>query len=487
MSKHLHRVRSGLLNAACALYWGVLGCSSDGPVREVPRHEGTLGAEAAQLLAGSIRIPTVNPPGDERPLAAYFAGALRGAGLEAKVIDTPAGPGPAGAAQRGRALVWGLLRGRGERPPLVLLSHLDVVPAESPAWSVDPFAGIQRDGFVLGRGAQDAKGVSVVHLVALAELARRGQPLRRDIVFLGTPDEEAGGVAGAGWVARERPDLLRGARNLITEGGGVLVKGDDQPSLWSVGVTEKSPCWLRLSARGTPGHGAAPLRDAAAPKLVAALSKLDQLELPVRVLPAVEDMFAAMAPAAAEDADAFRDLSARLREDTAFRERFLAEPGYDALVRNTLAITVLEGSSRTNVVAGEVRAHLDVRLLPDEVCSKFAERVQHIVGDPEVRVEILLTFPSNRSPTDTPLFRTLERIAARHDPRAIVVPRMSIGFTDAHWFRDLGIVSYGFTPRWHRAGEERGIHGPNERISVRNLERGVTTMIEIILDFDATD
>ena len=141
-----------------------------------------------------------------------------------------------------------------------------------------------------GRGALDAKGVAIVHLFTLTELARRGVKLSRDVILLATPDEEMGGVAGAGWVAHERRDLLRGAAYLLTEGGGI-VANDERGSAWGIAVTEKTPCWLRVTARGVPGHGSVPGRNAAVPRLIAGLDRIRQLETPVRVVPEVAAMF----------------------------------------------------------------------------------------------------------------------------------------------------------------------------------------------------
>lgn len=251
--------------------------------------------------------------------------------------------------------------------------------------------------------------------------------------------------------------------------------------MWGITVTEKSPCWLELTTTGTPGHGSAPKRDAAVPRLIAALDRVRRVESPVRVLPEVETMFLALAASAPmEDRAGFISLATSLDEESDFARRFLSHSGYNALVRNTISITVLEGGVKTNVVPGVARARLDVRLLPGERCSDFVRAIEDVIGDPLVRVETLLAFPSNSSPSDTDLFRAIERVARRHDPEAIVVPRMIGGFTDAHWFRELGIVSYGFVPRWLAPQDATGVHGIDERVTLDNLDRGTTTLVEIL-------
>jgi acetylornithine deacetylase/succinyl-diaminopimelate desuccinylase-like protein len=438
-----------------------------------------IGARAADLLAQAIRIPTVNPPGDERPLAERLVEELRRAGLEAELIETPRGD-----SQVGRAAAWGVLRGSGQGEPIVLLSHLDVVPAEASDWTVDPFAGVVQHGYVAGRGSLDAKGVAIVHLLTLTELARRGTRLSRDVIFLATPDEETGGLHGAGWVVRHRRDLLGGARYLLTEGGGVAA-GDERGSVWGIGVTEKAPCWLRITARGTPGHGSVPGRDGAIPQLVEALARVNRLEMPVRVVPEVAAMYRTLAPRAPlGDERAYRDLAAALVSDEDFRLRFLAQKSSGALVRNTLAITVLASGSATNVIPAVATAHLDARLLPGETCEGFLAEIQRALADPTLRVEPLLAFRANASPVDTPLYRAIARVAEATDPQVIVVPRMNAGFSDAHYFREIGMVAYGFVPRWLRPEDASRIHGPDERISIENLERGVTTLIQILEELD---
>ncbi|MEE3328920.1 MAG: M20/M25/M40 family metallo-hydrolase [Myxococcota bacterium] len=446
--------------------------------------EGALADRTAELLSRMIQIPTVNPPGNESALAQWLVAKLRSEGIETKLIPIPS---RSDTEPGSRAAVWARLPGNGQERPLILLSHLDVVPADASQWDTDPFSGEIREGWVYGRGALDAKGVTAVQVMALIELARNNTLLNRDLILLATPDEEAGGIEGSGYLVRNKSELLGDAEFLLTEGGsirpGQAGLGDEAPTppIWGVTITEKSPCWVEILTRGQAGHGSAPRAGAAVPRLIAALDRVRRVESRIRVLAEVEAMFLALAATApAEDRAGFISLSQALSEDSAFTRRFMAQPGYNALVRNTLSITVLEGGPGTNVVPSLARAELDIRLLPGERCEDFVGALNEVIADPQVETRILLSFPSRSSPVDTDLYEAIETVAHRHDASAIVVPRMIGGFTDAHYFREKGIVSYGFTPRWLSATDASGIHGINERISVANLGMGVEAMIEII-------
>ena len=429
--------------------------------------------EAGELLSQVVQIDTSNPPGNETAAAQFWQNILTQEGIEAQVYES----------EPGRGIIYGRLKGSGKKKALILLHHLDVVPADPAEWEFDPFGGVIKDGYVHGRGAIDCKGVGVVQFLTLALLKRSGLSFERDIIFLGTGDEEVGGRKGAGWFVGQHFDLIADAEFLLTEGGGIRQR--DGKRSYRVSVAEKAPCWIELKATGPPGHGASPLPETAVTRLVRALDKIRRHETAFKVVPVVQAYFSALADSGdGETARHYRALEQAL-QDEAFRKEFTAKPGHNALVRNTISLTVLNGSPKTNVVPASASAHLDCRLLPGEDPRQFIAELKQVVDDPNIQFSTLLNFPSIASDPDTPLFEAIRSVAARRDPHAPVLPSVLGGFTDAHYFREKGIISYGFSGLALAPEDARGVHGLNERIPLAALRDAVGVLLEVVLSIDA--
>lgn len=427
-------------------------------------------AESANFLSAYIRIDTTNPPGNEIAAARFLAERFRAEGIEAKVFESAPG----------RGAVLARLPGAGKAKPIVLLNHLDVVAADAQDWQHDPFAGEIADGYVHGRGAVDCKGVGVTEAMAMILLKRNGVALDRDVIFLGTADEEAGGEMGAKWFVDNHIDELRGADLMLNEGGEI--RNEDGRRIYEVAVAEKTPCWLRLTAEGKAGHGSTPPATTAVTRLLAALGRVAAWDPGITITPEVQAYYSALA--ATEDeatAAKYRDLKTAL-EDDRFRAEFLADPRNAALVRNTIAPTVLEGSHKTNVIPSQARAELDCRLLPGEDPDAFVGRIREILADDGIDVEVLLNFPPSASPADTPLYRAIETIAAGE--QAPVVPTVLRGFTDAHYFRREGIVVYGFLPIDLTPEDAGRMHGDDERIATASLRDGIRRLADMLRALD---
>lgn len=427
-----------------------------------------LGDEAVRLTQEYLRINTTNPPGNETRGAAFFARIFAAEGIP---FDT-------GSSAPGRGNIWARLEG-GSQPALVLLHHMDVVPADPKYWSVDPFAASIKDGYLYGRGALDTKSLGISELMAFLALHRAKVPLDRDVIFVATADEEAGGTYGAGWMAEHHPEVFRGVGFLLNEGGGGEVEGDRKT--YSIEVTQKTPLWLKLTATGRPGHGSTPRVASAVNRLIRALDRLQTYEFEPRIGPAVDAYFKAQAPAAPPELRAALQDMAQAVKDREFLLRLqLEEPGAAALTRNTCSITMLAGSPKVNVIPPEASAQLDCRLLPEQDHAAFLRELAMVLDDPGIEIEKVLDFTPAVSPTETPLWNAIVSVTKQHFPDAIIAPAVSTGFTDSHFFRDLGIVSYGYAPFLTPAADDAGVHGNDERLSVDNVKLGARMMYEIV-------
>ena len=428
---------------------------------------GDLPDRAIEWLQAYIRIDTVNPPGNE----------IAGVDFLAAIFEDEGIPFETAESAPGRGNIWARLEG-GEEPGLLLLHHIDVVPADPDAWVTDPLSGEIRDEMVYGRGALDTKAAGIVHLAAFIALHRAGAALTRDVVFMATADEEAGGFFGVGWLVDQRPEVFNGIDYVINEGGsGSVVDGRVQ---FAVEVTQKVPYWLRLTTRGEPGHGSRPLAVSSITRLVAALDRLREHEFEARVIPAVDAYFKGIAAAAsAKWRDRYRDMATAIREPGVTAELQQDNPGLHGLIRNTCSITRLSGSTKINVVPNEAWSELDCRLLPDQDPEAFLDEMRAVLGD-EVEIETLMGFTPAVSSAETVLYGAIVDVTRTHFPGAVVVPAVLSAFTDSHFLRDLGMTAYGFAPFAIPPEDRAGVHGNNERISVENVRRGVIMTLDIV-------
>jgi acetylornithine deacetylase/succinyl-diaminopimelate desuccinylase-like protein len=434
----------------------------------------SLGAETVRVLSEYLRINTTNPPGGELQTALFLQRLLAREGIEAQILDTAAlRPG-------GRANLYARLKGTGAKRAIALVHHMDVVPADPRYWSVGPFSGVVKNGYVWGRGAQDMKGTGIIQLMALIAMKRSGIPLDRDVVFIANADEELGSTGAEVFVERHA-DLLRDVEFLLTEGGGASVE-NGRLTGYAIGTSEKRTFWQTLVVHGTPSHGSRPTTENPVPRLVAALNRIAQWETPLRVTPTTERVFRDIAPDYTGEQRTWLADVRRALADARGREWLLSNPGWNALLRNTISLTVLTGSNKTNVIPAEASAELDVRLLPDEDADRFLAELKAVAADTAVHFENRPPRPPMENPIDTELWRAIERVAHQRFPGLRVTPSMSTGATDRPIYRKLGIVTYGFSPSRGETDEEvrRGAHGNDERISVENVHFGVRFLYDVL-------
>lgn len=445
------------------------------------------GDEATKVLADYLRIDTTVPPGNEKLGAEFLAAILRKNGIDAQILETvkPVLEGP--EKNEGRACVYARLKGTGKKKAIVLLNHIDVVPAEAKDWKHAPFGGEIHDGELWGRGALDMKGMGVIELMAMLLLKRSGVKLDRDIIYLGTPDEEVGGVYGAAWFKKNHPELVSDAEFLLNEGFCIEADEKGVPKYWGVDFGEKSVLWLELKTRGEAGHASMPLPGSATVRLVKALDKIVTASPNFKVLPQVEEYFKKIAKLqTGELKSAYENIVAAVA-DPAKSSMLMKDLLKSSMLRNTVSLTVMKAGYKTNVIPAEATAHLDCRLLPGVTKEEFVSYIQEVVDDSNVEVSALEWEKAEPSSIDTAMYKAIEAVAAEETPDAPVVPVVVPWFTDSHWFRELGITAYGFEPVEIDGVHMATMHGKDERIPLAGIENGVRRMHKILLKAAAAE
>jgi len=325
------------------------------------------------------------------------------------------------------------------------------------------------------------KDEGLAQLMVMVMLKRENIPLDRDVIFLAVSDEELDSTGTDWFIAHER-DLLENAEFLINEGGENIVESNGHISSIGVDVGEKSTFWLRVAARGRPGHGSLPNADSAPNRLVQALNRILAYRTPLKVLPLVEEYLREMAPyQPPARAEQFRNIR-RALQDKSFQQAVEKDESLNYLLRNTISLTMLGGSEQTNVIPPVAWANLDVRLLPGEDPKEFLESIRQVVHDPNVSVDPQSPDfqTANSSPTDTDLFRAIRRVSAQYFPDTPVVPRLDSGTTESQRYRLLGIHSYGFDPYIATSEESDTEHGNDERIRVEEVRRGFRVLYDVV-------
>ena len=421
--------------------------------------------ETVRHLRRLIQLNTVNPPGNEITVARYLDSTLTAAGIETHLFE----PSP------GRAAFVARLKGSGVKEPVLLLAHMDVVGVEADKWSVDPFAGIEKDGYVYGRGAIDDKGMLAANLVTMLLLKRHvidaGGALQRDVVMVANSDEEAGGTWGMGWLIANKPDLIR-AEFALNEGGRTRIVGG-RPLYVAVQNTEKVAHNVRVIARGPGGHASVPLEGNAISRLARAMARISEHEEPVRINPTTRVFFSELSAVWPDAAvgRAMRDVASRDARRVARGARVLsAIPIYNAVLRNGISATLIDGGIRTNVIPTEATANLNVRVLPGQSIDSLVGRLRRVVADRRVEFEIDRdTIDAPASSFRSPMFTAIADAVRSVDSTITVVPYMSTGATDSARLRAWGVQTYGMLPFPLAQDDEERMHGNDERVPVASL------------------
>lgn len=443
----------------------------------LPESWGDVREEAVMHLQRLIRFPTVNPPGNELPLARYLHDVLTGAGIESTLLE----PAPE------RGTVVARLRGSGRKDPVLLMAHMDVVAVEPARWTHDPFGGEVHDGFLYGRGAIDDKGMLAANLVTMLLLRRwldaGGGQLSRDVIFLATADEETGGPWGIDWVIATHPELIR-AEFAINEGGRTRII-DGKPLYVAVQTTEKVSHALEVVARGTSGHASIPLPDNPLIHLGRALATVGAHHEPVRLNATTREFFARLGTVWPDEAErrAMLDVASSEHAFVERGARVLAQvPVMNALLRNSISPTMVEGGVGVNVIPAEARATINVRTLPATGIEEVIDRLQAMIADDRVEVRKLGGAAHDPPPSSftSPLFEALVGTADELLPGLLVAPYMSTGATDSAVMRNFGVQCYGILPFPMDQEDENRMHSHDERISVDSLLFGTRFLFSAV-------
>jgi acetylornithine deacetylase/succinyl-diaminopimelate desuccinylase-like protein len=411
--------------------------------------------ETSVFLRDLIRIDTQDPPGNESKVAQYVAAVFQKEGIPYELL----------APEPGRASIVARLKGSGEKRPVLLLAHEDVVPVDRSHWSIEPFSAEVKDGTLFGRGASDDKGPLAAHIETMLQVHRSGVKLSRDVIFLAEASEETSSAAGMRTLVDRYWDKID-CEFAINEGGAAEVK-DDKISFLGIATGEKLPRGVRLVAKGQSGHASVPVLDNPITHLAQAVARLGTWETPPRLNDTTQEFFSRLASISPPDQAA---LFGSLEDPATQRALHMSQPQYYSMLHTTVVPTVLKGGFKTNVIPPEAEAEIDIRALPDENMPAFYNQMRQIVDDPSVTIVESDTTnsmpPAPSSSIQTAMFAAFEAVQKRLLPGAITVPMMTTGATDSAFLRAKGVNAYGIRiPRTF--DENLGVHGNDERIELQ--------------------
>ncbi len=435
-----------------------------------------LAGRARRYLTDLIRIAAVNPPGSETKSAEYLKRVAEEAGIPCELL------GPDGK----RLNFVARLSGQSKERPLLLMAHSDVVPADPAQWSTDPFAAELKDGVIFGRGAEDDLSLLAAEMSVLVELKRKNVPLKRDIILLAEADEEAGSTGIQWLIANAWPKI--DAEFALNE-GGFSQEHPTRTRVFQIQTSEKVPTRIKMTARGTAGHGSLPRPDNPVARLARAITRLLDADQPVRLTTTTRRYLRDFSTLPRYEW--LRPLIGKLENAAsaaAANQIRARDPEIDAMLRTTLSPTMLSAGMKINIIPNTAEAQVDVRRVPSETADEVLARFRRIVNDTAIEIssaggqQMPSTEPSAQT---TALYRTIEKIALAKYPKALVVPYMMRGATDGAFLREKGMAVYG-VPVFLKQSESRA-HGNDERISVANLSAGTEMLLEIVLAVAAQD
>jgi acetylornithine deacetylase/succinyl-diaminopimelate desuccinylase-like protein len=440
----------------------------------------SLAREAQDWLVELVKINTTNPPGNEQAAAKYIAGVLAKEGINAELLDLAPG----------RSAVVARLRSSAVADPsraLLLVAHMDVVGVNRSKWSVDPFGGVIKDGYLWGRGSLDDKSMLAANLAAFIALKRGNVHINRDVIFLGTADEEQFGDASVRMLIAKYWDKIA-AGFALNEGGKVVLK-DGKVQYVALQASEKVSVNVGLTVTGKGGHASTPTKDNPVVHLAAAIDKIGNYNTPVHLTSVVRRYFEALAPLEDEETSKWmKVIDTPDRGEHALRYLADASPMWNSMMRDTIAPTIMQAGFRGNVIPSEAHAVLNIRLLPGDTIDVLVNDLKKLVNDPAVRFEIApeggLAAPNSSLEND--FFNLITRVSAQEFGGAPVIPFMSTGATDSAQLRLHNVQAYGLRPFPVSEADDARVHGDDERLPLASFPKGVDLVVRIVAEFSVT-
>jgi acetylornithine deacetylase/succinyl-diaminopimelate desuccinylase-like protein len=419
--------------------------------------------ETIRICRELIQIPSVNygdGNGNEKEVAEHVVKLLDEVGIKSTVYESAPG----------RCNVIARIKGSdSKRPGLVVHGHLDVVPANAPDWSVDPFKAEIKDGYIWGRGAVDMKNMNAMIIATVRHWARIGFIPERDIVLAFFADEEAGSIYGSHFMVDKHPEVFRGCTEAISEVGGFSVTLPNGKRLYLIETAEKGIHWMRLTAQGRAGHGSVMNTENSITRISEAVTKIGNFQWPQRYSKTVKVFFQKIAQVTGREYDD-KNLQPLLSE-LGFASRMIG-----ATLQNTANPTMLEAGYKANVIPGSASAVIDGRFIPGYE-DELNETIRNIVG-PDISIQTITRDKALEVPFEGDLVDQMCLSLLKHDPEAIPVPYVMSGGTDNKALAELGIIGYGFSPLRLAADFDfmAMFHGVDERVPIDGLSFGVLVL-----------
>ncbi len=433
---------------------------------------------AAELLQELIRIDTSNPPGNEGKVDELLAAKLRPLGFEITIVPTP---------KPGKSHLFARLKGDGSARPVLLASHTDEVGVERDKWTVNPFEGIIKDGYVYGRGALDFKGGVAVFAEAVMRLARNKVPLKRDVIFLVEADEEAQPL-NTTWLAKSHWDQMN-CEFALNEGGWIMKRPDGRVRYVSISTADKTSVSIVLTARGTSTHSSMPRPDSAIFRLSKAMAKLSEFDPKPELTASTREFFLTLAKTSEPPMSTyFNDLvnskdPKRIEQaDREISKDYLLH----AIMRNTIAPVLMNAGFRSNVIPGSAEATINFRAIPGTTPEDAIAMIKRAIDDPGIEVTTTRAVSGMEptkleSTTNTDLYRALVESSGKVWPGVPVTPYLFQAGTDASAWRSRGVPVYGIYPYPISNDDLTRMHGNDERVPVASLDQGVELIYNTLL------